>query len=411
MFIPYNQRRMIDVVVIGGGPGGLIAAELLAKRGARVRVFEEHDTVGAPVHCTGVLAADAIHALDLPPHAVLNTLSTVRFVSPSGVSFDYTTRGVEAVVIDRQVFDQALFRSVERAGAVVQRGVRVRDVTTSADHVEITLAGGGQVRSRAIILACGAHYGLQRRLGLGLPSLFLQSAQLEMPASAPGNVEMHFGAAIAPKGFAWAVPVRRPHGWHVRIGVMAERHAAALFERMYQRVRHRWHIARPADARPRRRMLPLASIRCTYADRSLVVGDAAGLVKPTTGGGIYYSIVSGQIAADVLAQALERDTLHADALREYERRWRSRFQAEFSAQMALRRMAERLSDAEIDALFELARTDGILPIVRRTARFNEHRGFVLALFKYPPARQILLRRVANLGQVGLVGLVGQVGQT
>jgi flavin-dependent dehydrogenase len=139
-------------------------------------------------------------------------------------------------------------------------------------------------------------------------------------------------------------------------------------------------------------LLPLSAIRRTFADRVLAIGDAAGLVKPTTGGGIYYSVVSATLAADVLGDALRRDDLRAGALSAYERAWRDRLMPEFRAQLALRMLAQRLSDAEIDDLFVLARTDGILPIVRRTARFNRHRDLIVALFRHPAARRILFRR-------------------
>ena len=142
-------------------------------------------------------------------------------------------------------------------------------------------------------------------------------------------------------------------------------------------------------------MLPLASVKRTYADRVLAVGDAAGLVKPTTGGGIYYSVVSGEIAAEVLGKGLAAGDLSASALREYEGCWRGRFQSEFTAQLALRFVAQRMRDADIDALFSLATTDGILPIVRQSARFNRHRDFILALLKHQPARRALFGRLAS----------------
>ena len=110
---------------------------------------------------------------------------------------------------------------------------------------------------------------------------------------------------------------------------------------------------------PRQRILPLSPIRKTYANRLLVVGDAAGLVKPTTGGGIYYSLVSAAIAAEVLANALRRDRLGEPVLREYERRWRDRLEEEFQAQLTFRLLAQRLTDTEIEDLFELANTDGL----------------------------------------------------
>jgi flavin-dependent dehydrogenase len=89
--------------------------------------------------------------------------------------------------------------------------------------------------------------------------------------------------------------------------------------------------------------------------------------------------------------ALKADALDAGSLSVYERRWRSRLAREFDAQQELRRVAIGMSDDDIDALFELARTDGVMPLVRRTARFNEHRHLIKALFNHRPARRILLR--------------------
>jgi flavin-dependent dehydrogenase len=228
-----------------------------------------------------------------------------------------------------------------------------------------------------------------------MPSTFLQSAQMELPADRLGDVEVHFGSEIAPKGFAWAVPVHRPHGTFVRIGVMAGDDAAGAFARMLLRVRERWSVAVPDTPSPRRRMLPLGSLRRTYGDRVLAVGDAAGLVKPTTGGGIYYSMVSGEIAGSVLGLQLAVGDLSAKALRAYERQWRGRFQSEFNAQQALRFVAQRMRDTDIDALFSLANADGILPLVRKTASFNHHRDFILALLRNQPARRALLGRLAS----------------
>ncbi len=176
---------------------------------------------------------------------------------------------------------------------------------------------------------------------------------------------------------------------------MADGDAGIYFSRMLERVRERWGVSLPDAVTPRRRMLPLGSVKRSYADRVLAVGDAAGLVKPTTGGGIYYSVVSGEIAAEVLASRLAVNDLSAGAMKEYELRWRGRFQSEFTAQLALRYVAQRMRDADIDALFSLALTDGILPLVRKTASFNRHRDFILALLRHQPARRALFGRLAN----------------
>jgi flavin-dependent dehydrogenase len=140
-------------------------------------------------------------------------------------------------------------------------------------------------------------------------------------------------------------------------------------------------------------MLPLAPIRRTFGDRLVAIGDAAGIVKATTGGGIYYSLVSAAAAAEVLVPALARDTLGASVLQKYESAWRGRLGEEIEAQQQLRRVAHRLTDRHMDSLFDLARTDGIMPIVRQTARFNQHRALILALFRHPPARRLLFDRL------------------
>jgi flavin-dependent dehydrogenase len=244
-------------------------------------------------------------------------------------------------------------------------------------------------------LACGGRYGLHRALGLGLPSLYLHTAQREVPASRPGDVEVHFGRTIAPHGFAWAVPVWRQGRPHARIGVMADNDAPAHFARLLDRVAGRWGIDAAAVPRPRQKILPLARIARTYDERLIVVGDAAGLVKPTTGGGIYYSLLSGAIGADVLADALRGEDLSAARLAEYERRWLDRLESELDTQLSFRQLVQGMPDHDIEGLFDLARTDGVLPIVKRTASFNRHRKLIVALLMHPPARQILFRSLVS----------------
>jgi geranylgeranyl reductase family protein len=384
---------MRDALIIGGGPAGLHAARRLAEAGFNVEVLEEHAEIGEPVHCTGVLAAEAFDEFQLSRTSILNELKTALFWSPSGRQVTYAGGRVEAVVVDRRIFDQHLLEAAQGAGAVVQRARRATAVDVDADGVTVR-AGNLEARARVCILACGANYSLQRQLGLGMPRLFLQTAQMELAAERPGEVELHFGVEVAPKGFGWAVPVCRSKRASVRIGVMCDNDAPGHFTRLTRRIAERWRVKEEAIGRPRQKILPLAPISRTYGDRLLVVGDAAGLVKPTTGGGIYYSLVSGALAAEVLVDALRDNQTSSVRLARYEQLWRDRLSDEFQTQLSLRLLAHRMSDADIDELFELARTDGIMPIVRRTASFNRHRKLILALFRHPPVRELLLRRLA-----------------
>ena len=388
---------MHDVIVVGGGPGGLLTATLLAKEGFDVTVAEEHLVTGEPVHCTGVLAAEAFDEFDVPRDAILNPLSTARFFSPSGQSISHTTPTTEALVVDRAVFDRGMQARAHAAGAHITLNARVTTVDVFPDSVVVRCESGQTLRGRVVVLACGANYKIQRRLGLGMPSVFLRSAQMELPAAHSGDVEVHFGRDVAPKGFAWVVPVERETGRYARVGLMCDGQASVLFNRFATRVSPRWGLQpqpeRSTFAKPRQKILPLAPIDRTYADRVLAVGDAAGLVKATTGGGIYYSLVSAHAAASILTDALRKDQLRASTLHRYEKLWRSRLGSELRAQLSLRTIAQRLDDDEIDGLFELARTNGVMPIVRRTARFNHHRELIVSLFKHPPARRLLFKQL------------------
>jgi geranylgeranyl reductase family protein len=368
-------------------------AARLAARGVRTLVCEEHARVGDPVHCTGVLSADSFAKFDLPDSATLNQLTSVRFLSPGGIPVDYATPAPLATVIDRPVFDRALADRAAAAGAEIRVGVRVTALDVDRAGVRAKV-GDTVVEARLAVLACGATYKFQRRFGFGLPTTYLQTAQRELPARYPRDVELHFGQDVAPGGFAWAVPVLRPEGACVRIGVMASRDIRRCYQRMLERLGDRWGVS-GGDVAPRVKILPLGAVGRTYGDRMLAIGDAAGLVKPTTGGGIHYSIVSAALAADVSIAALAADRLDAETLSAYETAWRAELADEFEAQQELRVVAASLSDKAIDSFFELAHTDGIMPIVRATARFNEHRPLIRALFKHPPARRVLFRSIVG----------------
>jgi digeranylgeranylglycerophospholipid reductase len=391
--VSVTMRAMHDVVIVGGGPAGLYAGARLAAAGVRTTVLEEHPGIGEPVHCTGVLAAEAFDEFNLSRQSVLNELSTARFWSPAGCQLSYSGARVEAVVIDRRVFDQELYELARNAGVCVEQGSRASSVQIDRSGVTVKVAAG-EIRARVAILACGANYSLHRQVGLGMPRMFLHTAQIELPARRLGDVELHFGREVAPKGFGWVVPVVRREQLCARVGVMCENDAPRFFERLTARIADRWEIDTADIQRPRQKILPLAPLPRTYGTRLLAIGDAAGLVKPTTGGGIYYSLVSGALAADVLTEALPSDDLSAERLAPYERRWRGRLSAEFEAQLELRLVAHRMSDGDIEQLFDLARTDGIMPIVRRTASFNRHRKLIVELLKHPPVRQLILRTLA-----------------
>ena len=385
-----------DVAIVGAGPAGLITARNLAAAGHDVVVLEEHDEIGIPVHCTGLLGDDAFAELDLPRRAILTTTHSARFISSDGNSVLVDADRVRASIIDRGVFDQSLAESARQAGAEIRANARVRGV-----HVNdraVTLSGDGasaSVRARACVLACGASYRFNRALGFGVPSMFVQSAQLEAPFAGPQQIEVHLGRERAPGGFAWVVPFKRADRPFNRVGMLCDNNAAPRFAAFTQGIRAQYSLDEADWPEARLKVLPLAPVPKTFTNRVVAVGDAAGLVKPTTGGGIYYGLVSGHLASEVLDGALREDRLSESRLKTYETAWRSRLGAEIRTALAFRTIVARLNDRAIDSLVELARIDGIVPLLKQTADFNWHRRSALTLLRHAQFRRIILSSLWN----------------
>jgi digeranylgeranylglycerophospholipid reductase len=381
---------MHDVAVIGAGPAGSTAARMLAARGHDVVVLEEHPVTGVPVHCTGLIGDDAFDEFELPQDTILGVASAARFRAGDGGSVLVESDRVRATVIDRVRFDQELARQAEGAGAEIRTGWRVDDVRVGPDGVRVSSAGRA-LDARACVLACGANYRFHRALDLGLPRAYLQSLQLETPFPPVSHVQVRLGREVAPKGFAWLVSFARDGASHARIGLMCEGDGRQRFERFVADLCREHGVDARSLAAPRPKMLPLGPVRRTYASRVVTVGDAAGLVKPTTGGGIYYGLITGSIAAAVLDAGLRADALDAADLKPYETRWRARLGPDIRIGLAFRRLAERFDDRAINAVVELARIDGVVPLLRQTASFNWHRRAALALMNHGGFRKILLR--------------------
>ena len=281
---------MVDVIVVGAGPAGLYSALLLAGEGFDVTVLEEHEALGAPAHCTGIISDELSELFKVPESLILNRPTICSIFSPAGRVLRFTSHGEGIAVIDRAQFDSELGSAAQRAGAEIKTGFRVDRVSPERGSVRVVGAEGHELRGRVCVLACGIGYRLQRQLGLGLPSLFLHSAQLEVDArEARPALELHLGERTAPEGFAWLVPVIRDGRPRMKVGLMTRGDAGQYLSRFLSQRRVAERVASEPTA-PIRRLLPLGPLARTHGHRVVAVGDAAGLTKPTTGGGIFYKI-------------------------------------------------------------------------------------------------------------------------
>jgi len=379
---PKVERRS-DVLVIGGGPSGLRVAGRLAGRGLDVRVLEKKPAIGRNVVCTGIIGKDVFARFGLDPGSIIQEIRDVRLVSPFGTSLTYSHPRPFACVVDRETFDAGIAAAAESAGATVSLESRVEDLTIEPDGVRArvgTKDDGVVCYSAAMaVIACGVDIGLQKRAGLGYPRDFLQGAQAEVPVREGELTTIFIGRSVAPGAFAWSVPA----GDKARVGLLTKKDPASLLRILLgktgapggSRARDK------GEVRIRRKAVAQGLLPRTTGDRVLSVGEAAGQIKTTTGGGISYGLLCADLAAEAIFGCFERSSFGAGALAGYEAAWRKAIQKEIIVGYTTRRMCSRLSDRQVQGLFHLAQTDGIIPIIRETADFDWHSGLIAALLR------------------------------
>jgi geranylgeranyl reductase family protein len=383
---------MHDLAIVGGGPAGLLTAQRCAEAGLDVVLLEEHAQVGEPAHCTGIVSLETAALAKISDEIVLGRLARARLVSPNGGScqIDWAASGNEEIlVLDRGRFDRDLAEKAQRAGAAILMGARVDGIEVGAQGVTLAVNGVSE-SARACVLACGVSYRLHRQLGFGLPAHVVHAAQIEVDAEPAETVELYFGRGVAPDGFLWAVPIRRGERPGLKLGALARGDAGGYLRRFIERPEIRARL-RSEPGRMIRRLLPLEPAPQTAADRILLVGDAGGFTKPTTGGGIYYSLLTASLAADTLIEGFQAGRLDAEFLARYERHWETEIGGDLRVSAWLRQFLTRCSDAEINGLVRALGSDSVQTTIQRTASFNRHRPLILALLREPGIASLLLK--------------------
>jgi flavin-dependent dehydrogenase len=186
-------------------------------------------------------------------------------------------------------------------------------------------------------------------LGLGKVSDFIVGAQAEVSTNDLIEIEVYFNQEVAPGFFAWLVPTSPAKAL---VGLAVRHNPGLYLKKLISSLQAQGKIV-STDAEILYRGIPLKPLTKTCGNRVIVVGDAVGQVKPTTGGGIYYGLLCADIAAGTLHQALERNILSARSLAGYERGWRKKLGQELRLCYWARKFYRRLSDRQIDRIFDI----------------------------------------------------------
>lgn len=343
---------MDDVIVVGAGPAGNNAALGLASRGYAVTVIDFRQNIGDKL-CTGIVGLECARRFPVDPSLIYGAPCSAEVFTPCGSKIRFEAATSQARVIDRAGYVASFGRKARDAGARYVLGQRVLRIAPGSDGVTI-ITDGDRYQTRALVLADGFGSPLARQLGLGSVTDYVTGAQAVVSTNGVDDVEVHLGHDVAPGFFSWVVPTLEGQAL---IGLLARRGAQLLLSGFIERQRHQGKVT-GVICKAAAWGVPLRPLRRTYQDRVLVVGDAAGQVKPTTGGGIYYSLLASEIAAQALDEALAADDLSAARLSQYQHRWKRLLSQELEVGYSARRLFEFLSDQQIASLVEQAGANG-----------------------------------------------------
>jgi geranylgeranyl reductase family protein len=375
------MQKAVDVVVAGVGPGGLYAALAALKRGLTVHIFDKKATVGVPVKCGEYFpirremeyllpsAGEHMHVFDVPRDAVDNVCKTIRVISPKGREYEFD---FEAYVLDRTVLEQGLAKQVTDLGGTIELRAPV-DLFFDNGNLLVGRNKTNAVNAKVVVAADG------------FPSKVAKSAGiLTEDYMTPNNVainyeylvsdlrvdqsvtEMYMGTEFAPGGYGWIIPKgdRTANvGVGIRTSFSKRKDSKAYLEYFLTACslsKTKLEGGKPgpmiAD------VLPVdGPLKKTYSDGVMAIGDAAGMVMPTNGGGISTAMITGEIAGQVAADHLQKGV----ALSEYEKRWKKVMGREMHVSTGLRRLADHFmgNDGLFHLMLRILGTDGIKDVI------------------------------------------------
>ncbi len=318
-----------DVIVVGGGPAGAMAAEAAARQGARTIMLEKDRDIGYPVRCGEGVGANGLKKfIDPDPNWIATTISKVRMRSPDNTQVDFGMDDA-GYVLHRRLFDYALANRASQAGAEIQTRAYVDGLIIDNDYVRGVkyqyMGESRQLTANIVIAADGVESRVGRMAGLRTATK-LKEMDSGYQATV-GNIDVdqemidfYIGHNWAPGGYLWIFPKgdgMANIGLGIN-GVYSKNHSAhnmvhSFLDRYFPKASVLTSVCGG---------IPIAkTLKKITANGLMLTGDAARMVNPVTGGGIITGMQGGEIAGEVAAQAVISGDYSVKALEEYPSRW------------------------------------------------------------------------------------------
>jgi geranylgeranyl diphosphate/geranylgeranyl-bacteriochlorophyllide a reductase len=301
-----TARSEFDVVVIGGGPSGATAATDLAKAGRAVLLL---DKAGRIKPCGGAIPPRCNRDFDLPDSLMVARATSARMIAPSNKTVDMPVGNGAVGMVDRDVFDEwlrarAALVGAERRTGRFERIERDSDGTARVFYRENRSGDLMSVRARSVIGADGARSAVARENlpnAERVPCVFAYHEVIRAPEGGfadydPNRCDVFYQGKHSPDFYAWIFP----HGDHASVGVGSANKGFGLREAVAA-LRAETGLDGCETVRVEGAPIPLKPLKRWDNGRDLLVaGDAAGVVAPASGEGIYYAMTAGRHAAEAV---------------------------------------------------------------------------------------------------------------
>ncbi|MBT4920336.1 MAG: NAD(P)/FAD-dependent oxidoreductase [Euryarchaeota archaeon] len=383
-----------DVVIVGAGPVGGHAANLLAQRGQRVLLLEEHSEIGRPFQCAGLVTPNAMKQVGLFD-TILEEVDGALIHGPSGTLVPVGTSGkVRTYVVCRKLFDEGVVKQSMLSGATLWLNSKPINAEANDDCVIVKLSKDGiktEIKTKLLIGCDGAHSWTRRHFKMGKPKELMIGFQTEVVGYKNRKrwLEMYSGSAIAPGFFAWVIPSGNDS---CRIGLWstAERLDGKSIEECYHSLlNHPLWKDRFADIKETARYcgpVPSGMVKKPYKNRVLLLGDAAGMAKPTTGGGIGPGFEQITGIVDKLSLAIDSDNLTESNIKHIAKSHFEKMKKDQNRARALRNLlVSDCEDVDLDNNFEQFAKPEIVNLINQIGDIEKPVPLGMALLRKVPA--------------------------